>query len=198
MHGSSRLVNLQNNYASRTYPESPTWKRKSRTSSGIFASHENLDHGDALGVPMTDEQANTEKITELIVHPPQVTLTRRDVVWRIVAIVTGFLSAASLVIALIAAAKGQQTSACINNILGSRAATSAKDSQANQAIANANRDFTIALNQVFAAPQGSAQQQSAFLNFESVSVKAAAALGQASDQLAADDAFRQSHPLGHC
>lgn len=128
-------------------------------------------------------ETSEERIADLITHPPQVHLTRKDVVERVIGWVTTVIAITGLIIALVAASGSVKTSGCINNILGSRANVTAADSKVTIAFAKAFSDLLD-------NPTGPGHVAAL--------AEAKVAVPAYYKGLAADQQYRDTHPLGKC
>lgn len=127
---------------------------------------------------MTD----AERIEELKTTVPRPALTTWQKTGRVIGWVCSVISVVALCVSVYATTQAWHTATCVNSILGDRAA-------ATQADSRAHAEWAKSIADLLAAPRD--RQLVLLPGFVAGTAKYARTL-------AADQAYRDAHPLGHC
>ena len=155
---------------------------------------------------MTDDPS----INELLTAPLVIARTKHERFWDVVQKVCAVISVIALATAVVTIVLVFQLAVCTNTNLGQRSAPSQKDALAHIAYATSQGELAKAQNvtssalfKLLTAPKDDqasdyAQFITAFAASQIIARKSQAATDAYTDQLTADQAARNSHPLGKC
>lgn len=123
-----------------------------------------------------------ERIEQLKSVPPRPPMTRGQKIVQAISWLCSAIAVASMCVAVYATQRAWHTASCVNSILGDRAQTTQIDSRAHA-------EWARSLATLLAAPH---EKQAAMV------AGFVADTTQYAHTLAADQAFRDAHPLGRC